>query len=108
MGTTAYDSGEPIREGAHVYVHSRKDGKDGKVYLIINNSRTETTTVELPKDAERYTLAGLDGNVRATVMTLNGNPLTLGEGYALPELKPVAQVAGTVELAPCTCTFFVL
>ena len=108
MGTTAYDSGEPIREGAHVYVHSRKDGKDGKVYLIINNSRTETTTIELPKDAERYTLAGLDGNVRATVMTLNGNPLTLGEGYALPELKPVAQAAGTVELAPCTCTFFVL
>ena len=108
MGTTAYDSGEPIREGAHVYVHSRKDGKEGKVYLIINNSRTETTTVELPKDAERYTLAGLDGNVRATVMTLNGNPLTLGEGYALPELKPVAQTAGTVELAPCTCTFFVL
>ena len=47
MGTTAYDSAEPVREGAHVYVHSRKDGKEGKVYLIINNSRTKTTTVEL-------------------------------------------------------------
>ena len=108
MGTTAYDSAEPIREGAHVYVHSRKDGKEGKVYLIINNSRTETTTVELPKDAERYTLAGQDGNVRATVMTLNGNPLVLGENYALPELTPVVQPAGTVELAPCTCTFLVV
>ena len=108
MGTTAYDSAEPVREGAHVYVHSRKDGKEGKVYLIINNSRTETTTVELPKDAERYTLAGQDGNVRATVMTLNGNPLVLGDNYALPELAPVAQTAGTVELAPCTCTFLVV
>ena len=40
---------------------SRKDGKDGVVYLVINNSFTETTTVELPKDAVRYTLAGENG-----------------------------------------------
>ena len=108
MGTTAYDSAEPIREGAHVYVHSRKDGKEGKVYLIINNSTTEATTVELPKDAERYTLAGQDSNMRATVMTLNGNPLVLGENYALPALEPVAEPAGTIELAPGTCTFLVI
>ena len=41
-------------------------------------------------------------------MTLNGNPLVLGEGNALPEMKPVIQEAGTVELAPGTCTFLVL
>ena len=77
MGTTVYDTAEPTREGAHVYAHSRKDGKDGVVYLIINNSLTESTTVELPKDADRYTLAGENGNVRAAVMTLNGKPLVL-------------------------------
>ena len=77
MGTTVYDTAEPTREGAHVYAHSRKDGKDGVVYLIINNSLTESTTVELPKDADRYTLASENGNVRATVMTLNGKPLVL-------------------------------
>ena len=71
MGTTVYDTAEPIREGAHVFAHSRKDGKEGVVYLVINNSLTETTTVELPKSAERYTLAGEGGNVRAAVMTLN-------------------------------------
>ncbi|MCI8448559.1 MAG: beta-glucuronidase [Eubacterium sp.] len=108
MGETVYDSGEPVREGAHVYVHSRKDGKDGAVYLIINNSLTETTTVELPKEAERYTLAGEGGKVRAKVMTLNGNPLVLGEGNALPQLKPEIQPAGNVELAPGTCTFLVV
>ncbi|MBR4027684.1 MAG: beta-glucuronidase [Lachnospiraceae bacterium] len=108
MGTTVYDCGEEIREGAHVYVHSRKDGQEGYVYLVINNSRTESTTIELPKDAQRYTLAGENDNIRATVMTLNGNPLVLGEDYALPALEPVAQEAGTVELAPATCTFFVL
>ncbi len=108
MGTTVYDTGEPVREGAHVYAHSRKDGKDGVVYLVINNSLTEATTVELPKDAQRYTLAGQDGNIRATVMTLNGKPLVLGEGNTLPELAPEAQAAGTVTVAPGTCTFFVL
>ena len=108
MGTTCYDTKEQIREGAHVYAHSRKDGKEGVVYLVINNSLTETTTVELPKEAERYTLAGQEGNVRATVMTLNDRPLVLGENNEVPELIPLAQAAGKVELAPATCTFFVL
>ena len=58
MGTTVYDTAEPIREGAHVFAHSRKDGKEGVVYLVINNSLTEATTVELPKSAERYTRRG--------------------------------------------------
>lgn len=108
MGTTVYDSGEKSRMGAHVYAHSRKDGKDGVVYLVINNSETDTTTVELLKDAERYTLAGKDGNKRATVMTLNGKDLVLGEDNTLPVLEPVVQPAGTIELSPLTCTFFVL
>ena len=87
---------------------SRKDGKEGVVYLVINNSLTEATTVELPKSAERSTLAGEGGTVRAAVMTLNGKPLVLGAGNSLPELTPAAQEAGTVTLAPATCTFFVL
>ncbi|HBA50731.1 MAG TPA: beta-glucuronidase [Lachnospiraceae bacterium] len=108
MGTAVYDSEEPIREGAHVFVHSRKDGKEGVVYLIINNSLTDTTFVSLPEEAKRYTLAGEGGNIRAKVMTLNGNPLVLGENNALPALEPVKQDAGTVELAPGTCTFLVI
>lgn len=108
MGTTVYDTAEPIREGAHVYAHSRKDGKDGVVYLVINNSRTESTSVELPKDAEVYELAGQDGNIRATVMTCNSEPLVLGEGYALPEIKPAVKEAGTYEMAPATISFIVM
>jgi len=106
MGTTVYETGEEIREGAHVYCHSRRDGKDGCVYLIINNSN-EDTTVSLPKDAERYTLSG-DGKLRSRKMQLNGKALELGEGDTLPELKGVPQAAGEVELAPQTCTFFVM
>ncbi|MCI5650488.1 MAG: beta-glucuronidase [Fusicatenibacter sp.] len=108
MGTTVYDTEEPIREGAHVFAHSRRDGKDGVVYLIINNSLTDPTTVDLPKNAKRYTLAGQGGNIRASVMTLNGKPLVLGENNTLPELAPVDQTAGLIDLAPGTCTFLVL
>jgi hypothetical protein len=106
MGKEVYETGEEIREGAHVYAHSRKDGKDGLVYLVINNSRTDTTDVELPKEALAYILEG-QGKLRSRVMTLNGEPLTLGENDTLPELKGKT-VSGKVKLNPGSCAFFVL
>ncbi len=108
MGTTVFDTMEPIREGAHVYAQSRADGKDGIVYLVVNNSLTDTTRVELPAEAARYTLEGKDGKPRAAVMTLNGKDLVLGEDGSLPAMEPVMEAAGTVELPPLSCTFFVL
>lgn len=107
MGKTVYATGEAIREGAHVFAHSRKDGKEGVVYLIINNSNTDATTVELPKDAVRYTLTGRDG-LRSRVMCLNGRELVLGENDELPCLCGEETKAGTIELAPNSCTFLVL
>ena len=106
MGKTVYETADPIREGAHVYCHSRKDGKDGYVYLIINNS-AEETAVELPCDAVRYTLTG-NGKLRSRTMLLNGRELVLGEADALPSLEGEAQSAGTITLAPGSCTFLVI
>ena len=105
MGKTVYASGEEIREGAHVYAHSRKDGKDGYAYLVINNSQ-EVTTVELPGQAQVYALTG-NGKLRSRTMLLNGRELVLGENDALPELSGVA-ASGTVEVAPGGCTFIVV
>jgi hypothetical protein len=107
MGSTVYDAGEPVREGAHVYCHSRKDGKEGCVYLVINNSTTEATTVALPKDAVQYMLTG-DGKLRSRVMLLNGKPLVLGENDELPCLCGEAVAAGEVTLPAGACAFFVL
>ena len=107
MGNTCYASGEAIREGAHVYAHSRKDGKPGYAYLVINSSWTETTTVELPKAAEVYALTG-NGKMRSRTMLLNGKELVLGENDELPELEGVTVPAGTLEVAPGGCTFIVL
>ena len=106
MGRTVYATGEPIREGAHVYCHSRKDGKDGYVYLIINNSE-ETTLVDIPTEAVRYTLTG-NGKLRSRTMLLNGRELKLGANDELPDLSGAYQAAGTIMLAPGSCTFLVL
>lgn len=108
MGTTVYASGEEVREGAHVYVQSYKADPTRKCYLIINNSETQATTVELPKDGIVYALAGKDGNKRATVMTLNGRDLVLGENWELPDLSGAPVSAGTLEVAPMGCTFLVV
>lgn len=104
MGTTAFATGEPVREGAHLYAHSRKDGQAGAVYLLVNNNR-EATEVELPAPAQRYALSA--PQLRAPVMELNGRPLVLEDG-ALPALEPEQVPAGTAFAAPHTVTFFVL
>ncbi len=105
MGRTVYATGEKIREGAHVYCHSRKDGKDGYCYLIINNS-AEETTVELPKEATIYALTG-NGKLRSRTMCLNGKELTLGENDELPCLCG-EKATGTITVASGGCTFIVL
>ena len=106
MGKTCYAVPEKNVEGAHVYCHSRKDGKEGKVYLVINNSWTESTTVALPGEAEVYALTGKTG-MRSRTMCLNGKELVLGENDELPELAGV-KVSGNVEIAPGSCAFIVI
>jgi len=106
MGEKGYDTGIAVEEGKHVYCHSRKDGKDGYVYLVINNSN-EATTIEMPKDSVRYTLSG-DGKMRSRTMCLNGKPLELLANDELPELSGVEEKAGEICLEAGTCTFFVI
>ena len=102
MGSTVYDA---AAEG-HVYCHSRKDGKDGFVYLIVNNDLENAMTVQLPGEAQLYALAGRDG-MRSSVMTLNGTDLIAGEKGELPSLTGVA-VSGQIEVAPGSCVFVVV
>ena len=107
MGDTVYQSGEEICEGAHVYTHSRADGKPGVCYLVINNSKTESTVVSLPSSATVYTLSGY-GKLRSRVMALNGRPLELLANDELPDLFGKAVSAGDLTLEPATCTFITL
>jgi hypothetical protein len=106
MGDTVYYCGNPNTDGAHLYCHSRKDGKEGCVYLLINNSLVDATTVELPKEAMLYELSG-NGNMRNKVMYLNGKSLALGDNNELPCLCG-EKVEGTVSIAPGSCAFIVI
>ena len=104
MGTTVYDCQNSDTEGVRIYCHSRKDGKDGCVYLIINNSLTESITLELSDEAEIYSLSG-NGDIRSTVMYLNGKPLGLSGISELSPMTPEQHAAGTLLLPCASCTF---
>lgn len=106
MGTTVYDCENPAMEGAHIYCHSRKDQQPGMVYLIINNSLSEETTVEIPQTAERYTLSA--ETIRSTVMQLNGKNLIVSDSAILIDFVPVIQEPGLITMSPGSCTFLVL
>lgn len=103
MGVRVYDSGEEIREGLHCYVHSRKDGKKGYTYMIINNSPIQKAFIELPGPGIRYTLSSR--TLRSGETLLNGRPLTVLETAKLPALEGESVKAGELELSPMTVTF---
>lgn len=106
VGTTVYDTHEPIREGVHLYAHSRKDSKEGYVYILINNSKEEKTLLELPAKADRYTLSA--SYLRSKEVMLNGKLLALEGECTLPALSPITEEAGVIELEPATITFLVI
>ncbi len=97
----------PDCEGAHIYCRSRKDGKDGFAYLIVYNSLTEVTEIELPTEAEVYALCG-NVSLRASTMCLNGKPLELSGVSDTTELVPEKVEAGKLSIAPASCTFIVI
>ncbi len=108
MGTQVYDTAEPIREGVHLYCQSYKADESKKCYLIVNNSDTESTTLDLPTAATAYVLAGKDGNKRASVMTLNGCDLVLGKNNEMPDLSGAEVPAGALEIKPMHCAYIVI
>ena len=89
-----------------MYAHSRKDGKDGFVYIIINNSKTTSTVVDVPTNATKYVLSAT--HIRSSELLLNGRPLTIENEYDLPNLEGEVQQAGELELPPETVTFLVI
>ena len=48
------------------------------------------------------------GSMRSRTMLLNGKELVLGENDTLPALDGLTVPAGSLEVAPGSCTFIVL
>ncbi len=100
MGEVVYAT-EQGRENLHIYCHSRKDGKDGCVYLVINNSLTDTLRAELLPGAEIYCLTA--DALRAKKLRVNGREIS-----EVSEIAAVSAPEPWVELPPASCTFCVV
>ena len=105
MGTTVYDAGGNVAESLHIYAHSRRDGKKGAAYLIVNNSLTGKVTVELPGIAECYTMSA--EFLRSGEVMINGQVMPVN-GTELPYVSPVTISTGAAELPPATVTFVIV
>ncbi|MBS0365465.1 MAG: hypothetical protein JSR67_06540 [Proteobacteria bacterium] len=105
MGTVVLDAG-PSREGLHLYAQCLRGHPGGVALLAINNSRSATSSVDLPNASLRYTLSG--NPVDSGQVMLNGKPLRLGPNDALPRIDGRAMAAGTVQFAPATITFLAI
>jgi heparanase len=106
MGSTVLDAGVPIREGLHVYAHCLRGTPGAVALLAINNSRTQTTSITLPIEADRYTLSA--EQLESPTIQLNGQDLKLRGNDDLPDLSGERIPAGAVELAPASITFLVM
>lgn len=106
MGEEVYATGEPLREGVHLFAHSRKDGKPGVCYALVNTSKEATTDIVLPTDAEVYILSA--NHLRSSEIRLNGKVLRLTEEEQVPEFRAQSADAGVFRAKPATVSFFVL
>lgn len=106
MGTDVYECNISDTKGLHIYCHSRKDGKEGYAYLIINNSADESATVELTQDTDCYMLTA--PTLRSPVMMLNGTPLTADDAGNISNISPKVYHKEKIIMPPCSVMFAVL
>ena len=103
MGQTVYDTHEPLREGVHLFAHSRRDQKNGVAYLLVNNSTSEKTYVQLSGNAEIYLLDA--PFMRSTDIYLNGEKLEMADDLTMPKLTARQHTGSQLEIAPGAITF---
>lgn len=106
MGEIVYDTGEKIREGVHLFANSRRDGKEGVAYLLVNNSMKEATEVVLGNGVDLYRLNA--PFMRSTDIYLNGKILKLEDDMTMPELNPVRCEDGKLCVEPGEVVFMLV
>ena len=105
MGTKVLDAGIKLDSGMHVYAHSLKGNAGGVTLLVINTDQTKPLELNIPANAEKYTLTS--DELTGTTVKLNGQELRLNEHDEIPELKGEKIKGGNLQFAPATITFLV-
>lgn len=106
MGAVVLDAGLPTREGLHVYAHCALGHVGAVTLLVINNSRTAETSLQIAGNGTRYTLSA--DKLNGKEVKLNGVALALGPKDALPVISGVSMKSGMQHFAPATMSFLVI
>lgn len=101
MGTRVYDAGK-ANEGVYLFVHDLKGSPKGRTLLVIN-TRTASVTINIPANAQKYTLTA-DG-LSSGQVSLNGNILKMTNDENLPPIKGQELGKGRVKLPGQSITF---
>lgn len=102
MGTDVYDAGNG-RPGVYLFAHNLK-GKPGGIALLVINTNKDSVSIDIPSDAEQYTLTSKE--LQGTTVMLNGKELQLSANDELPEIKGNAVKQGNVVLPATSISFF--
>ena len=103
MGTTVLDAGASTTPSLRVYAHCLRNHPGGVALLAINTDRKQAQALDLPAEAERYSLTAPD--LLSKQVQLNGSELRLGSDDALPTLAGEHEKVGKISLAPASITF---
>lgn len=106
MGTTVLDPGPSPAPDLHLYAHCLRGAPEGVALLAINADQQTPVELQLPVEAERYTLAAK--RLEDAEVQLNGVPLQLAAGGGLPPLAGERIKNKRVTLAPATITFLAI
>lgn len=106
MGTTVLDAGTASGPGLHVYAHCMRDEPGGVAMIVINTDSQNSRSLSVPAAGQRYTLTA--ASLTDKTVMLNGIPLQLGAGDALPAMAGQAAAAGDLAFGPTSITFLAL
>ncbi|HYK75832.1 MAG TPA: hypothetical protein VEV16_02555 [Daejeonella sp.] len=102
MGTEVFEAGEG-KPGVYLFAHNTKGHVGGITLLVINTNKT-TAGINLPTEAQQYTLTAKE--LQAKTVQLNGEELKLTADEQLPPINGQAVKAGDITLAPFSISFF--
>lgn len=104
MGTEVYEAGNGA-QGVYVFAHNRK-GHEGGMTLLVINTNKQSTSVNIPFNAEQYMLTSTE--LEGKTVQLNGQELKLGANDELPEIKGTQVKSGDVTLPATSINFFTI
>ncbi len=101
MGTKVYEA-DNGGSGIYLFAHNMK-GHEGGITLLVINTNKETTEINLPSDAQQYTLTSKE--LEGKTVQLNGEDLQLTADDQLPAINGQSVKAGNITLPALSISF---